>query len=930
MQTIKLRLSDKLDLNVAFDGGPADTSVNYVVPANSESKIQVNASGVITPINLGVAVIQVFDADTGNLIRNLLVQIQTDAQYAFDLANAAALAGVFPPARTVLDSANAGNAVAIDDVVQSSTNVTVNFVSEKVYSQAYRLTLLDPTGNPVVLSSGLTYLDVTQDGSLHTAVLIPQNPYILETGAYTATVSDLDDLGDFADQPVAYVQVPAMQSASGVNALVGAVTDQVTGDVTLTFAEMSDPLVATPTHIRVTLNITGESRLVPLAAFPFTYVWENLGQGNYMFTAALYDAGSTTTGSALDNVTVGLPSSPYLPNRIKDIAGANVGVNTVEISWTSSQSTGSYKVSLIKQGTGTEYVLDAGTVRAGTSHSVQYTFTEQGTYDVKIVDISGSADTASFNQTAGGLFDNDDADPTPPTISAPDISWSADQLTITFDPPVENETTLVEDKISVLVGGNEVAMWDSNLVSPIVFSLPSVYSGSQEVEVVRYVENSLGLNDTKSSELTVSMKVDGSAPSVSATSLTWVDSGNGIDGDLSLVFSASDTESEIASLSASIVVDGGAPTVVDLTSEASPYVWSFNKTYLDQSVAITLTATNGQGGQATSMVSSTVVARPDLTAPSVGTPLTSWDANTLTVTFTKASDAESGVTAESLEVYIGGSLSTSRNILALSSPQTFTVNQTGSAQTVMVRHKATNGASLQTSVDSANLNVPANVDTSPPTVSAPSLSQVGIVNGSGGVLRVTYTAASDPQSGINYGGNPDKLALGLYKDGSFYTGYSLVNNVNGTYDFSNYGAGTYFVRLIATNGDGYSTTVDSNSTAIAAPDTTPPQMAGGASSMVISQNGSNELRGLTGAISDNQTSLWWSGASPYVGVTLYRNGVAVHGPDQQYFGNLSTGSGLNWGSGRPSGTYTFKVEAYDGAGNYNSWTSPEFVKSNSL
>lgn len=79
MADFELRFSDKLDLNVALDGGGDDQGVTYEMPVSFLEYAEVSASGVVTPKKPGVILVYAKDA-SGHVAREFIIQIMSDAE----------------------------------------------------------------------------------------------------------------------------------------------------------------------------------------------------------------------------------------------------------------------------------------------------------------------------------------------------------------------------------------------------------------------------------------------------------------------------------------------------------------------------------------------------------------------------------------------------------------------------------------------------------------------------------------------------------------------------------------------------------------------------------------------------------------------------------------------------------------------------------
>lgn len=83
MADFEIKFSDKVDLNVAIDGGANDTGVTYSIPDSMKTLATVDAAGVVTPIRPGVVLVEARDA-SNNILKKFIVVIKQDAQAKFE------------------------------------------------------------------------------------------------------------------------------------------------------------------------------------------------------------------------------------------------------------------------------------------------------------------------------------------------------------------------------------------------------------------------------------------------------------------------------------------------------------------------------------------------------------------------------------------------------------------------------------------------------------------------------------------------------------------------------------------------------------------------------------------------------------------------------------------------------------------------------
>lgn len=81
-----MKVGDQLDLNVAYNGGAADSGLLYTAPENNGVLTVVGATGVVTALAKGDSVVQVFHGTPSVLVATIMIEVATVAEYAEMLA----------------------------------------------------------------------------------------------------------------------------------------------------------------------------------------------------------------------------------------------------------------------------------------------------------------------------------------------------------------------------------------------------------------------------------------------------------------------------------------------------------------------------------------------------------------------------------------------------------------------------------------------------------------------------------------------------------------------------------------------------------------------------------------------------------------------------------------------------------------------------
>jgi len=276
-------------------------------------------------------------------------------------------------------------------------------------------------------------------------------------------------------------------------------------------------------------------------------------------------------------------------------------------------------------------------------------------------------------------------------------------------------------------------------------------------------------------------------------------------------------------------------------------------------------------------VSARTSACPDTTAPSTPTGLAVSSSTTTSIGLTwNASTDNVGVTGYG--VYQNGTLtatptgtSTTLGGLTCGTSYTLAVDATDAAGNRSAR--ATITGSTAACPDTTPPSAPTNVATS--NVAATS-------------LTLSWTASTDNVGVVGYG---------VYRNGTLVaspagTSVSLTGLTCGT---------SYTLAVDAADAAGNRSTKSSITASTAVCDTTPPSVPSGLASSGVSQS---------------SVSLSWNASSDNVGVAgygVYRNGTLVASPS----GTTASVSGLTCGT-----SYSFTVDAVDGAGNRSAQSSP--------
>lgn len=182
-----LSTGKKLDLNFQFGTGGNVDNVKYEVPAHLQDIITIDASGVITPLKVGTAIVNVLKPDNKALIESVTIEVLSPADYTLQsglaagttsLSASASLSGSSTPSYTLVTPMNAvgdgySSASAIDGLpetwYESATmwsNIIYNYVGVQFNSpkQVRKLSIKLSTPPRYI------YVKVSSDGSNWTTV----------------------------------------------------------------------------------------------------------------------------------------------------------------------------------------------------------------------------------------------------------------------------------------------------------------------------------------------------------------------------------------------------------------------------------------------------------------------------------------------------------------------------------------------------------------------------------------------------------------------------------------------------------------------------------------------------------------------------------------------------------------------------------------
>ena len=76
----KLSIGDTVDLSFQLGEGEEDAGLSYAVPEAQQTIISVDASGVVTALAHGTAVVQVSETATGAPIATVIIRVLTDEE----------------------------------------------------------------------------------------------------------------------------------------------------------------------------------------------------------------------------------------------------------------------------------------------------------------------------------------------------------------------------------------------------------------------------------------------------------------------------------------------------------------------------------------------------------------------------------------------------------------------------------------------------------------------------------------------------------------------------------------------------------------------------------------------------------------------------------------------------------------------------------
>jgi len=81
MADYRLKMGDTLDIDIALNGGSADSGVTYRMGGNDVRVATINTAGVVTPVAPGLAVVEALNS-SNTVVRRFTVQVVSAAEAA--------------------------------------------------------------------------------------------------------------------------------------------------------------------------------------------------------------------------------------------------------------------------------------------------------------------------------------------------------------------------------------------------------------------------------------------------------------------------------------------------------------------------------------------------------------------------------------------------------------------------------------------------------------------------------------------------------------------------------------------------------------------------------------------------------------------------------------------------------------------------------
>ena len=654
-----------------------------------------------------------------------------------------------------------------------------------------------------------------------------------------------------------------------------------------------------------------------------------VGQTYYISVAAVNGAGLTGSAVTTDGIQAVDSTPPTAAGSLTDAGATTTTLTQLVANWTAATDAESGV---------TGYVLSIGTTPGGSntyaSQSVGLTtsatitglsLTVGQTYYISVAAVNGAGLTGSA-VTTDGIQAQATPDTTPPSTASSlqgvggNTTTSTNMLSASWTAATDGESGIAGYVVSIgtTPGGSDTyASQSVGLTTSATITGLSLTVGQTYYFSVAAV-NGQGLTGSPvvGTGITVVAPTDTTAPgAVGSLALTGGGSSYTTGTNLAVNWTAAtDTESGVSGYSVSVVLADGTVLSSSTVTGASATFTGLSLT-AGQTFTVQVQAINGDGllGAVQSTATITAVAPTDTTAPGAVGSLaltgggTSYTVGTsLAVSWTAATDTESGVSGYSVSVVLANGTVLSSSTVTGSSA-TFTGMSLTAGQTFTVQVQAINGDGLLGAVQStATITAVAPTDTTVPgTVGSLALTGGGSSYTTGTSLAVNWTAATDAESGVSSYSVSVVLANGTVLSSSMVTGTSVSFT---SFSPSPAAGQTIFVQIQPINGDGLLGTLQTTSAiAVAAPtDITPP---GAASGVALSGGVTTVTAGQPLAVAWAAASDGESGITGYSVSVLAQDGTVL--ATVQVSGSPAIFSNITL---TPGQTVTVQVQAINGDG----------------
>jgi hypothetical protein len=320
----KIEVGSQLDINAAFDGGAADTSVTYLVPpGNQQDVIEVDTAGVVTALAIGTATVEINDAVTGDLLRAIVIQVLSAEDFAAqeDLG-----AGETELQVEIIDI---NSPVDVSGADAGNNYVSVTFSNTMaVTARAFQVGIR-AVGSAASSTSGsgrFEHQNSTFSGiGPHTVQLLSA----VADGAYEVYVQDLVNMTIGS----ALVTINTEDFSDPI-AVVSANWSPYTNLITVSWSA-SDPETGITSKTLDLRSQDGASVLInnqSVTADADSTMTAYIEPNDTTYTATL----TVINGDGLSKTVTATAVVPPIPNQPTLVSGVDNGNNTITISWTNS------------------------------------------------------------------------------------------------------------------------------------------------------------------------------------------------------------------------------------------------------------------------------------------------------------------------------------------------------------------------------------------------------------------------------------------------------------------------------------------------------------------------------------------------------------------------------------------------------------------